>query len=82
MTPFELTQLKHKIVFQTLDELARKSGYKDWNEMKFKNKVEKPQSFMIEELIRSALNKLDTEISSKASKSPNTKREDKEDGKN
>ena len=66
MTPFEITQLKHKITFQTLDKHARESGYKDWDEMKLKNKVEKPQSFMIEELIRSALNKFDAEYSSKA----------------
>ena len=59
MTPYERTQLKHKIVFQTLDEHARESGYKDWNEMKLEK--ERSLSFMIEELIRSALNKFDSQ---------------------
>ena len=68
MTPYEITQLKHQIVFQTLDKHARESGYKDWDDMKLKNNAKRPLSFMIEELIRSALNKFDTEISSSSSK--------------
>jgi hypothetical protein len=64
MIEFDNISLIHKIVFQTLDKHAKDSGYKDWKDMQEKNNIKKPQSFMIEELIRSALNKLDSEISS------------------
>ncbi len=59
MTPFDKINLKHRIVFEILDEKAVESGFKDWDQMKLKNNIQKSQSFPIEELIRSALNKFD-----------------------
>ncbi len=64
MTPFDDISRIHKITFKTLDKHARDSGFEDWKDLIYKNKIERTQSFLIEELIRSALNKFNSEISS------------------
>jgi len=58
MTPFQIVNIIHKITFQVLDKNARDSGFNDWKDMQEKLNIEKGQAFLIEELIRSAQNKL------------------------
>jgi len=59
MTPFERISLIHQITFQVLDTNAKDSGYKDWKDMQEKLNIEKGQALLMEELIRSAQNKLE-----------------------
>ena len=64
MTPFEKIQLIEKITFDSLDKKAKYKGFKSWNQMKKDLMIVRWQSEFIEESIRLALNKFDSEVSS------------------